>query len=104
MKMKRMAMLWLALCLLLSCVWTATAEGGEVDWTEEERARLRVGSTTPLQGRFFTSMWGAATSDLDVQELLHAWKSFVTEKAFVNRVPSVILHLKQKMLMSLQQK
>ena len=72
MKMKRMAMLWLALCLLLSCVWTATAEGGEVDWTEEERARLRVGSTTPLQGRFFTSMWGAATSDLDVQELLHA--------------------------------
>lgn len=42
-------------------------------WFQDEHARLKVGNTTPLTGRFFTSMWGGTTSDLDVQDLLHAY-------------------------------
>ncbi len=38
---------------------------------------LRVANPTPLTGHFFTSMWGASTSDLDVQELLHRYKLVV---------------------------
>ena len=32
---------------------------------------ITVGSTTALSGNFFTEMWGNATSDADVRELLH---------------------------------
>lgn len=42
-------------------------------WFQDEHARLKVGNTTPLTGRFFTSLWGGTTSDLDVQNLLHAY-------------------------------
>ena len=38
---------------------------------------LRVANPTPLTGHFFTTMWGASTSDLDVQELLHRYKLVV---------------------------
>ena len=33
---------------------------------------LTVGNTTPMHGDFFTEMWGNATSDADVRNLLHA--------------------------------
>ncbi len=33
---------------------------------------LVVGNTTPMRGDFFTDMWGNATSDIDVRDLLHA--------------------------------
>ena len=42
-------------------------------WYLDEHARVKAGNPTPLQGRFFTSMWGGTTSDLDVQDLLHAY-------------------------------
>lgn len=69
---KRWIALLLAACLLLGTA-AAVAESAEVDWTAEERAKLKVGNTTNLRGRFFTTMWGGETSDLDVQDLLHAY-------------------------------
>ena len=32
---------------------------------------LTVGTTTPFEGNFFTSLWGNAVSDLDVRTLIH---------------------------------
>ena len=37
----------------------------------EEYTHLTVGTTTAFDGAFFTDMWGNATSDLDVRELIH---------------------------------
>ena len=68
---KRIIVLLLAL-LLAASVTAASANTG-ITWTEEARARLRIGNPTALQGRFFTSMWGGTTSDMDVQDLLHAY-------------------------------
>lgn len=62
----------LAVCLLLG-IAAASADSGKINWTEQERARLAVGNPTEMQGRFFTTMWGGTTSDLDVQDLLHAY-------------------------------
>ena len=52
---------------------TGLADGTGITWTEEARARLRTGNTTAIRGRFFTTMWGGTTSDLDVQDLLHGY-------------------------------
>ncbi len=32
-----------------------------------------VGNPTPMQGNFFTEMWGNATSDIDVRSLIHGY-------------------------------
>ena len=64
---------WIALALAVCLALGTAAAGAEVDWTAEKRAKLRVGNTTELRGRFFTTMWGGETSDLDVQDLLHAY-------------------------------
>ena len=63
----------LALAVCLAAAAAAGAEGTGVDWTAQQRAVLRVGNTTPLSGRFFTTLWGGTTSDLDVQDLLHGF-------------------------------
>lgn len=42
-------------------------------WVDYDYQELTVGNPTPLEGKFFTSMWGGSTSDLDVQELLHGY-------------------------------
>ena len=63
----------LLLALLLAASVTAASANTGITWTEEARARLRIGNPTALQGRFFTSMWGGTTSDMDVQDLLHAY-------------------------------
>ena len=34
---------------------------------------LVVGSATPFDGKFFTQMWGNATTDLDVRMLVHGY-------------------------------
>lgn len=70
--MKRWIAFLLALCLIVPAT-VCVAEGSGIVWTEEDRAKLRVGNPTALLGRFFTSMWGGTTSDLDVQDLLHAY-------------------------------
>ncbi len=74
------------LCLLAAILFflsAGTARAGEVillpeevmtnQWYLDQNAKLNVGSPTPLTGRFFTAMWGGTTSDLDVQDLLHAY-------------------------------
>ncbi len=35
--------------------------------------QLVVGNPTPMEGNFFTDMWGTNTSDMDVRELLNAY-------------------------------
>ena len=41
-------------------------------WYRDERAHLTVGSPTPMEGKFFTDLWGGSASDLDARKLLHA--------------------------------
>lgn len=70
---KRMTALMLAACLLTGIAGGCLAEDGEIRWAEEERARLRTGNPTPMQGKFFTGMWGGTTSDMDARDLLHGY-------------------------------
>ena len=64
--MKRIAAFFLALLMTLAAGMGAYAE--EV----QETSRLVVGNPTPLNGDFFTDLWGNGTSDMDVRNLLHA--------------------------------
>ena len=74
MKKRRIISFLLAVCMALVLLTAAgTAESGKIDWAENPDARLAVGNPTPLSGHFFTSLWGATTSDLDIQDLLHAY-------------------------------
>ena len=59
----------MALALMIPLCCFAEADSFPVDYTH-----LKVANPTPLTGHFFTSLWGASTSDLDVQELLHGYK------------------------------
>ena len=49
-------------------------------WFRDGKARLKTGNPTPLTGRFFTSLWGGTTSDLDVQDLLHAYSPILWDR------------------------
>ncbi len=42
-----------------------------IPWVEYSYEDLYIGNPTPMQGRFFTTLWGGTTADLDVQTLLH---------------------------------
>ena len=76
--MKRMLCCLLCLMLLgtaaLADIETAeTAEApvqNEIVWNYDE---LTVGITTPLNGAFFTDMWGNMASDIDVRLLTHGY-------------------------------
>ena len=67
--MKKALSLVLAL-LMLGLPLTGIAEQNAVSYDYEH---LVVGNATPFNGRFFTDMWGALTSDLDVQKLIHGY-------------------------------
>ena len=73
--MKRLLSLMAAALLLISAV-PAKADVPDVvvsdPWYKDELARLTVGNPTPMEGKFFTDLWGGSTSDLDARELLHA--------------------------------
>ncbi len=73
--MKRLLSLMAAALLLISAV-PAKADVPDVvvsdPWYKDERVRLTVGNPTPMEGKFFTDLWGGSTSDLDARELLHA--------------------------------
>ena len=69
---KRLIAIALVLCLA-AAAWGACAENSGTNWARETRETLRVGNPTALRGRFFTTMWGGTTSDLDVQDLLHGY-------------------------------
>ncbi len=81
--MKNVFALLLA-CLLALMPPLACAE--ELSFTEDEAAEapripdgavvydhLTVGNPTPMRGEFFTALWGNATSDIDVRDLLHGY-------------------------------
>lgn len=74
MKKRRIIAFVLAVCLAAVLLTAGgTAEKTGTDWAENPNAKLTAGNPTPLSGHFFTSMWGATTSDLDLQDLLHAY-------------------------------
>ncbi len=76
--MKRLIVL--LLCLVLAMPVLASAlelpdvpAVGEipVNAVVPDFSQLVIGSTTPMNGEFFTSMWGNNTADIDVRLLLH---------------------------------
>ncbi len=67
----------LAALVLLTGSGLCSFAGGEEAADAFDPKLLQVSNPTPLTGHFFTSMWGASTSDLDVQELLHRYKLVV---------------------------
>ena len=80
--MKKTLSIVLALLMLMLPVagYAETAEAMEQEAESVEQIiidydyeHLVVGNTTPMNGRFFTNMWGAVTSDLDVQKLIHGY-------------------------------
>ncbi len=77
--MKKLSGYLLAFLLLfLSAAAPARAESALPDvvvwnrWYQDERARITVETVTPMEGKFFTDMWGGTASDMDARALLHA--------------------------------
>ena len=89
--MKRLIIILLAISLLLP-LYTAFAQeeeatpepdvsAGETGPEETEQPglpernyeELSVGNPTPMDGKFFTGMWGNATSDIDVRTLVNSY-------------------------------
>ncbi len=70
--MKRIQAFILALLMTLT-VFGAGAETIPEQTEAEEYTSLVVGNPTPMRGEFFTDMWGNATSDIDVRDLLHGY-------------------------------
>ena len=71
----------IAWSLLLTVLLTPLSVLSE-DWAERvtpayDYQALTVGNPTPLEGNFFTDMWGNNTSDLDVRLLLHGYNLIV---------------------------
>ena len=84
---------WMLACILVltvvPAVWAENAaeeNPGETETTALEEAaaeeplqitydygELVVAVTTPLTGNFFTTLWGNATSDIDVRSLIHGY-------------------------------
>ena len=52
---------------------TDTRMDAQSAWVDYDYNELTVGNPTPLEGKFFTGMWGGSTSDLDVQALLYGY-------------------------------
>ena len=48
-------------------------EEEEIPWIEYDYDELRVGNPTPMDGKFFTGMWGNATTDIDVRTLVNSY-------------------------------
>ena len=74
--MKRRIALLLAALLLMTAVLPSLAEEPAetpAPETVTEKDHLVVGNPTPMRGEFFTELWGNATSDIDVRDLLHGY-------------------------------
>ena len=65
--MKRVFAGLIALILLVTALPVLAEE------TEKTETVLTVGNPTPMRGQFFMDLWGNATSDSDVRDLLHAY-------------------------------
>ncbi len=85
--MKKAICLLMSLLLLLSLAAGSAEEAGLPEAEENTEAaetgepvgfdHLYVGNPTPMRGEFFTGMWGNATSDSDVRDLLHGYNLVV---------------------------
>ena len=80
--MRKKVLAWLLLLSIIMLPLGGLAEEKN-EWMEDSREQLVVGNPTPLRGCFFTEMWGGTTSDLDVQDLLHAYSPVVWDKDLV---------------------
>ena len=61
--------------------------------TEYDYEHITVGNPTPLNGQFFTAMWGNSTSDIDVRKLVSAysmisWDTSISQFRFDHSVVS----------------
>ena len=85
--MNRTIRRWTARILLLMLLFSVVSNAGipgacaeETDpsaekngWVEYDYRKLDVGNPSPMEGKFFTLMWGGTTSDQDAQRLLHGY-------------------------------
>ncbi len=69
--MKRIIAGLAALLMLLSCF--AMAEETAEQTEDNVHQSFTAGNLTPMSGHFFTDLWGNATSDIDVRDLLHGY-------------------------------
>ncbi|QTE69320.1 ABC transporter substrate-binding protein [Clostridiales bacterium] len=78
------------LIVLMLAVLPLAAAMGEAE--EGLYDHLVVGNTTQMRGDFFTGMWGNATSDADVRDLLHGYNLVVwnSEKSMFSFNPTVV--------------
>ena len=85
--MKRFGAVLTALVLLLCQVGAVAAGAAENS--------LVVGNPTPMRGEFFTDMWGNATSDIDVRDLLHGYNLIMWDEgsSMFTVDPSVVSHV-----------
>ena len=99
--MKRVLPLLIAFMMLMTGTLTAQAEEPEIGkdtgeegyvFPEYSYDELTVGNPTPVEGNFFTDMWGNNTSDLDVRELLHGYDliAWDTENGMYVTNPTVV--------------
>ena len=83
--MKRLTALLMAAMLLLGGVSAAMAEETPavtetpaveepiLSFPDRDYEELVVGNPTPMDGKFFTGMWGNATTDIDVRTLVNSY-------------------------------
>ena len=83
---------WCALMLILALLTSAFALAEEADTGYDH---LTVGNPTPMRGDFFTDLWGNATSDIDVRDLLHGYNLIMWDGAngMFTADPSVVSEL-----------
>lgn len=70
--MKRLMAAVIAVMMIISCV-SALAEGTDPAAPVYDYHQLTVGSTTGVNGNFFSGMFGNNTADMDIQLLLHGY-------------------------------
>ena len=97
--MKKLLAWLLISVLMLTTVTAAWAEAAEEEITAEEAPQitydydeLKVAVATPMTGKFFTSMWGNVTSDMDVRSMIHGYNlvEWDTEQGVFAEDPSVV--------------
>ena len=70
--MKRLMAAVIAVMMIISCV-SVLAEGTDPAAPVYDYHQLTVGSTTGVNGNFFSGMFGNNTADMDIQLLLHGY-------------------------------
>ena len=94
--MKKLLCMLTAVLMVFGAIPAAAAEtpGEEPGYILPEYSyeELVIGNTTPVEGRFFTDLWGNNSSDLDVRELLHGYNlvSWDRESGMYTVNPAVV--------------